>query len=128
MKIEHLAFTVPDPVAFAAWYEKHLAMRVVRSGAPPINARFLADSRRETLLEVYNNPKVRPPDYFSMDPLLLHVAFLSDNPEADRDRLLAAGATLVDDVTVIASGDKLAMLRDPWGVPIQLMKRAAPLR
>jgi catechol 2,3-dioxygenase-like lactoylglutathione lyase family enzyme len=52
MKLEHIALQVPDPVAMADWYVKHLGMRVVRSGPPPAQARFIADSAGRTVLEV----------------------------------------------------------------------------
>jgi catechol 2,3-dioxygenase-like lactoylglutathione lyase family enzyme len=57
MKIEHVAFNVADPVAMAQWYEKNLGMRTVRSGGPPVNARFVADASGSVLIEIYNNPK-----------------------------------------------------------------------
>ena len=89
--------------------------------------RAIADSAGATILELYNNPKVTVPDYRSMDPLLLHVAFAVEDVAAERDRLVAAGAMVVEDVGFTDAGDELAMLRDPWGVPVQLMKRADPM-
>ena len=40
-------------MAVARWYEEHLGMRVVREGAAPGNARFLANDAGESVLEVY---------------------------------------------------------------------------
>ena len=102
-------------------------MRIARSGGAPAHARFLADTGGHTVLEIYNNPRVTCPDYHSMDPLLLHVAFVCEDVRSERDRLLAAGCMLFDDVQTLETGDTLAMLRDPWGVPIQLMARAQPI-
>jgi glyoxylase I family protein len=127
MKIEHAAWTVEDPVAAAAWYVKHLGMTVVRSGGPPAHMRFLADDTGRVLLELYNNPKVQVPPYRTMDPLLIHLAFVVADVAAERDRLVAAGASVVDPFTRTEAGDEMAMLRDPWGFPIQLMKRAKPM-
>lgn len=127
MKVEHVAFTVEDPVAAADWYVANMGMKIVRSGGAPAHARFLADSAGATVLEIYNNPKVAVPDYRSMDPLLLHVAFSCGDVAAECARLVSAGCTVVDDVKTIETGDTMAMLRDPWGVPVQLMKRAAPM-
>jgi glyoxylase I family protein len=39
--------------------------------------------------------------------------------------LEAAGARLVEAVTP-ADGSVLLMMRDPWGVPVQLCQRARP--
>jgi len=127
VKIEHFALQVPDPVAMAEWYVKHLGFSIARSGGEPSHARFLADSSRSVMLEIYRNPAASIPDYRKADPLLMHVAYGSNNPAADRDRLVQAGAALVDELMTTPSGDAIVMLRDPWGVPIQLVKRAKPM-
>ena len=75
MKIEHLALQVTDPVAMADWYCKNLGFTVKRSADAPVPVRFIADNSGNTILEIYNNPKAPMPDYSSMDPLLLHIAF-----------------------------------------------------
>jgi uncharacterized glyoxalase superfamily protein PhnB len=62
-----------------------------------------------------------------MDPLVLHVAFAPDDVRATRERLIAAGAVPVGDVVVTPTGDEFAMLRDPWGLALQLARRARPL-
>jgi catechol 2,3-dioxygenase-like lactoylglutathione lyase family enzyme len=124
MKIEHAAWQVADPVAAADWYCEHLGMKVVRAGGPPANGRFLADATGRVLLEIYNNPAVDVPDYAKLNPLHLHLAFVVDDVTATRDRLVAAGATVHEDVKTIESGDQLLMLRDPWGFALQVLKRA----
>ena len=127
VRLEHVAINVADPVKMAKWYVEHLDMQVMRQGPPPVNMRFVADKTGNMMLELYHNPPEAVPDYASMDPLLLHVAFLVDDVDAIRDRLIAAGATPVGDVTVTPAGDKLAMLRDPWGLAIQFVNRADPM-
>lgn len=124
MRIEHFAFQTEDPRAVAAWYVKHLGFEVKRVAGAPTHTHFLADSGGNVMVEIYNNPRVRTPDYWVMDPLLLHLAFCSDDPAADRDRLVAAGATIAEDFVTTAAGDGLVMLRDPWGFAIQLVRRA----
>lgn len=127
MIIEHSAWTVEDPVAVADWYVEHLGMRIKRAGGAPAHARFLADSTGRVLLEIYNNPKVECPDYRQVDPLLIHLAFAADDVQAERDRLVAAGASVASDLSRTEAGDEMAMLRDPWGFPIQVLKRAEPM-
>ena len=127
MKIEHVALFVQDPVSVARWYEEHLGLRVVRSSEQrPALTRFLADSEGTTVLEIYSGT-LPVPSYAAMDPLLLHVAFATDDVSGTRERLLLAGATAQGDVTVTPTGDRLAMLRDPWGLALQLAQRATPL-
>lgn len=127
MKIEHVAFNVPDPVAMARWYEQHLGMKTVRSFGPPTHTRFVADASGQTIIEIYNNTTAPIPDYRSLNPLVLHLAFAVDDVAATRARLLQAGANAEGDMTVADNGDNFAMLRDPWGFAIQLVKRAAPM-
>ena len=127
MKIEHVAFNIPDPVTAADWYVKHLGMRAVRSFGPPNHAYFLADANGQTMIEIYCNPKAAVPDYGALDPLVLHLAFAVDDVRAACDRLLKAGALSVGGITTADNGDHFAMLRDPWGFPIQVVKRAVPM-
>ena len=127
MRIEHIGLQHPDPVAAADWYEEHLRFRAVRSGPAPANARFLADEAGATIIEIYSNPAAPMPDYAAMDPLVLHIAFSVDDVRAACERALAAGATPAGDITVTDAGDAFAMVRDPWGVPLQLLRRQQPL-
>ena len=122
MKLEHFALNVIDPVAMAKWYVEHIGLTVVRQVTDAPYTHFLADSSGTVLLEIYNNPPDQVPPYAAMDPLLLHVAFVSEDPEADKVALLAAGATLVDELQ-LDDGSQLVMLRDPWGLALQLCKR-----
>lgn len=128
MKIEHFALQVEDPAAMAAWYVGHLGCSIARAGGPPVFIHFLRDGAGTSMLEFYRNPRVSVPDYRSMDPMLVHVAFASADPAADRDRLVAAGATIADDLVRTPAGDELVMLRDPWGVALQLAKRTQPMQ
>jgi len=127
VRLEHVALNVADPVKMAQWYVDNLGMKVVREGPPPINMRFIADSGGNMMLELYHNPPDAVPNYAAMDPLLLHVAFMVDDVDATRQKLIAAGATPVGEVTTTPAGDKLAMLRDPWGLAIQFLRRADPM-
>ncbi len=127
MKIEHVAFNVTDPVAMAQWYETHLGMKTIRRLGPPTHIHFLADDGGQTVIEIYHNSKAPVPDYRATHPLVLHLAFMVDDVRSARARLLQAGATAAGEVTVTENGDELAMLRDPWGVAVQLVKRRAPL-
>ena len=127
IRLEHVAINVEDPVSMARWYGKNLGMKVVRKGPPPVNMHFISDAGGNMMLEIYNNPPDAVPDYTSMDPLLLHIAFMVDDVKGIREKLITAGATAVGEITITSSGDELAMLRDPWGVAIQFVKRAKPM-
>ena len=126
LRIEHVALNVSDPRAMADWYVAHLGMRVVRRVDGPPHTRFLADAAGRTVVEIYANTSARVPDYGAMNPLELHLAFDSRTPDADRDALVAAGATAVSEDR-LPDGSRLLMLRDPWGLALQLCARATPL-
>jgi glyoxylase I family protein len=127
MHIEHVAFQVSDPVAMAQWYVQHLGCSVARSTGEPAFIHFLKDAAGQALLEIYRNPRCAVPDYQAMDVMQLHIAFYSEDPRADRDRLVAAGATIAEDHIVTPAGDEMLILRDPWNLALQLVKRKEPM-
>ena len=127
MKIEHAAYQIEDPVSVARWYVEHLGLTVKRAQQERPFGQFLADDGDAVMLEFYNNPTVAVPDYRAIDPLILHIAFWTDDVEATRARLLAAGASAEGEVVVTPAGDHVAMLRDPWGLAIQFVHRAQPM-
>jgi glyoxylase I family protein len=127
IRLEHVAINVEDPEAMAKWYCENLGMKIVREGPAPVNMHFICDAGGNMMLEIYHNPPDAVPDYASMDPLTLHIAFMVDDVKGTCAKLIAAGATVASEVIVTDSGDELAMLRDPWGVPIQFLKRAEPM-
>lgn len=127
MKIEHLAFNVADPLALARWYVEHLGFTVKRRMVEPPYAHFLADDSGTVMLEVYGNPDAPQLDFKNVQPPALHIAFLSADLPTDVKRLVSAGASIVADVHTLPTGDTFAMLRDPWGLPLQLVKRLTPM-
>lgn len=127
MKIEHFAYQVADAAAVATWYETHFGFVTKRGADEPFSVRFLADESGDVMIEIYSNPAVKTPDYASLDPLILHMAFVCAEISETVERLIAAGATLLSGPEYLPSGDTLAMLRDPWGLAIQLCYRAEPM-
>lgn len=127
MKLEHIAINVPAPTAMAQWWVENLGTEIVVQTDKPPFMHFICDSARTSMLELYHNTTAPLPDYAAMSPANLHFAFASSNIEADYARLLAAGATAVNDISTNASGDKLCFLRDPWGVTVQLVQRVKPM-
>jgi glyoxylase I family protein len=126
MKMEHIGLQVNDPVKMSEWYCRHLGFQVMRQqDATPYTA-FLTDSSASIMIEIHHHLPVQLPDYPQMDPLVLHLAFdVGDEPiEAAASRLIDAGASMAKGLVISAAGDKLLMLRDPWGMAVQLVKRA----
>lgn len=125
MKFEHFALNVPEPRAHAQWYVQHLGFTVARARDDAPFTHFLADETGRTVVEFYSNPKGPIPDYAAQHPLSFHFAVVAADARAERARLEKAGAKLFLEEPQ-PDGSLLIMLRDPWGVPLQLCQRTKP--
>ncbi len=125
MRFEHFALNVPDARAHGEWLVEHLGFSLVRSMDTAPFTRFLADDSGQVVVELYTNPAARCLDFGQLGPLEFHFALVSANANADQKRLETAGATLVE-AQVLGDGSRLTMMRDPWGVAVQLCQRARP--
>lgn len=122
MVFEHFALNVADIDAVVDWYCGHLGLTITSQQKESPFMTFLADSSGRVIIEFYQREDELAQDFKQRHPLTFHVAFVSDNAEADKQRLLIAGASFVEDVHK-ADGSHLVMLRDPWGMPLQLCER-----
>jgi len=111
----------------AAWYVEHLNLHILRKQEQAPFTHFLADRAGRVVLELYCHTKAVMPNYALFDPLTLHIAFQAGDVAQERQRLLAAAATLAGDIVTTGTGDVMTFVRDPWNVTIQLVKRAKPL-
>ena len=127
MKIEHLGLNVKNSIEMAEWYCENLGFVIKRKTDAPAYARFIVDSSGEGMIEIYSNEEIQIPDYFTIDPSTLHIAFVADDIDEQFEKLLVAGATVINAPETMETGDRLSMLRDPWGIPIQLCKRSQAL-
>jgi len=122
MKIEHFAINVEDPIAMSQWYTKHLGLKIVNQRKLPPFTTFLADDSGTVMIEIYQNPVDEVPAYRKMNSLILHLAFVSEAPGLDKNKLLKVGAILETE-DLLEDGTHLVMMRDPWGLAIQFCKR-----
>jgi len=123
IRFEHIALNVQDPAAVAEWYCRHLGMKIQQSFGPPMNTRFVLDQGGHMMFEFYHNSQVPVPDYFQINPGSLHIAFVVEDMESLFEKLQGVGATTYKIPEQTTTGDLVCMLRDPWGIPIQLVKR-----
>ena len=125
MKFEHFALNVPEPRAMSRWYVENVGFQILRQLETAPYTHFLGDEAGRVVVELYCNPKGAIPDYPTVHPLTFHFAVFTPDARAARARLEKAGATLfLEDP--LPDGSLLIMLRDPWGVPLQLCQRAQP--
>ena len=125
MKFEHFALNVTDVRAMTPWYVQHLGFTVARSRPDAPYTHFLADETGRVIVELYSNPAAVVPDYVATHPLCFHIALVAKDAGAERRRLEQAGATLFLEET-LPDGSLLIMMRDPWGIPLQLCQRTKP--
>lgn len=126
MKFEHFALNVAEPIKLANWYTTNCDMKILRFMKNPPYTHFLADSEGNSVVEIYSNKSAKIHDYNLSHPLEFHFAFTVDNVDESKEKLISAGAKLVEDLK-LEDGSHLVMLRDPFGIPLQLCKRAVPL-
>lgn len=127
MKIEHFALQVADPIAVARWYVVHLGMTIQKGSNQPPFAHFLADDGGQMLIELYFNDQFDVPDQAKVPPAHFHLAFVSEDIEKDRTRLIEVGAQAEGSINTQPNGDLVCFLRDPWGLTLQLVSRAEKL-
>ena len=123
LKLDHFALQHPEPEAVSAWLCLNLGMTVHRVSTSASRARFLKCPTTGVMLEIYRQPDAPVPDYPALPPAVMHLAFYADDIVAEGARLVAAGAKKAGEPGTNSAGDRHLMLRDPWGVPLQLVSR-----
>jgi glyoxylase I family protein len=123
MTFEHFALNVPDARAMSRWYADHLGFAVVRRREDSPYTQFLADETGRMTVELYSNPRADVPDYAARHPLVFHIAVIAADARKECERLEAAGAQRFQE-EALPDGSLLIMMRDPWGIPLQLCQRA----
>ena len=126
MTFEHFALNVSKPVEMSQWYVDNCEMKIVRSVNDFPFTRFLTDKAGKVMLEIYFNSAARIPEYEKQNPLEFHLALSVDDPLKIKNKLISAGATFEEEVRT-DDGSHLIMLRDPFGIPLQLCKRGKPM-
>lgn len=122
MVFEHFAINVKDVEEVVKWYCTNLGLMVVSEQKEPPFMTFLADRTNRVVLELYSRDDASATEFGTQHPLTFHVAFVSDNAEEDKIRLMEVGATFFEEI-IKEDGSHLVMLRDPWGMPLQLCQR-----
>ena len=123
MVFEHFALNMAALDEVVNWYMTHIGLKIVSQQKEAPYMTFLSDTTGRVILELYHRPDELITDFRKQHPLTFHVAFVSENAEIDKERLMKAGATFVEEVRK-EDGSILFMLRDPWGMPLQLCQRS----
>lgn len=123
MKFEHFAINVPEPKEMAEWYEEYIGLNIAFQLPHSPYTTFMSDDSGRLVMEVYNNPNGPMLEFDNNHhPLTFHMAFESEDAEVDKNRLIKAGAKFFDEM-VPDEESHLVMMKDPWGVPVQICQR-----
>ncbi|RAJ11556.1 VOC family protein [Arenibacter echinorum] len=125
MVFEHIALNVKNIKDIKDWYVANVGLKVVSEQTEAPFMTFFADSSGRVILELYYRSDEEITDFKTKHPLTFHMAFVSQNAVTDKIRLLDKGASFVEEITK-EDGSHLVMLRDPWGMPLQLCQRTKP--
>jgi hypothetical protein len=125
MIFEHFAVNVADATSVVEWYTLNMGLKARVADKKPPFVSFLEDSTGRVVIEFYQRTDAPVTDFSNENSLSFHVAFVSQNAEQDKKRLVENGATFELEVN-LEDGSHIVMLRDPWGMPLQLCQRANP--
>ena len=125
MVFEHIALNVKNIQDIKNWYVANVGLKVVSEQTEAPFMTFLEDSTGRVILELYHRPEEEITDFETKHPLTFHMAFVSQNAEKDKIRLMDKGASFVEEIKKV-DGSYLVMLRDPWGMPLQICHRTKP--
>lgn len=127
IRFEHIGINVKDPIAAAKWYSENLNMKIIREGTAPNYSTFVADSSTHMMIEFNYNKDYPTIDSLNLNYDSFHLAFCVSNISMIKEKLLNAGAAILNDIRKTDSGDQVLVLRDPWGLPIQFVQRVKPM-
>jgi catechol 2,3-dioxygenase-like lactoylglutathione lyase family enzyme len=144
ISLAHTAVCVPDVDAAVAWYRDALGLRVL---SPPyrmegeaierdmgelvpapvvVKAAILGFETGDHVIEVIEYPNARGAAAAGgavVDTGITHIGVVCTDVGAERDRLVAAGATALTAAVAAVAGLRTAWVRDPFGVVWILLEK-----
>ena len=123
MRIEHIGLCIDHPISVAEWWVAHLGFHWIRKlGTDQEGAAFIGDGQG-TVIEFGKLPEVPSLDMRKMEYIQLHLALECTDTLAEARRLIAAGASWVGESPRNAYQNEKVIVRDPWGIVLQLINR-----
>ena len=122
-RLEHFSINLDNSAAKAKWYTENLGMKVLRELETQNNSFFMSDRKENFTFELYQNKDYPVIKFDTVNASSFHLGFMANDLELLKADLLKAGATIFEDIHTHISKDKILLMRDPWGLPIQFVKR-----
>jgi len=134
IRFEHFAFNTPDQKTAALWFVEFLNMKIPwskdidtsKNNYRNYRVPFVGDKGNNMSLELFGKPDLEK-SLSNQPHEVIHLAFLTDEPEKLAQRLTYGGAIRIGDTRVCKNGDIIIDLYDPNDVPIRLIKRNKPI-
>ena len=123
---EHLAINMADSRARSMWYRDNFGFVAICDATVGPFTIFSSDAGKHLMFELYHFPQYPIVDFQKLNPFSMHVAFATNNVAGARDGLTKGGASFIEFHNT-AQGDSVLVLRDPWGMPIHIVKRVKPM-
>ena len=122
---EHIHLRSPDPAATAAWYEDKLGAGIIRTPQPDGSTRFDLDLTGQKIFIAKADPAQTgaPPAIPYMG--LEHIGLTVENLDAAVTELKGKGVAFTMEPKTIRPGVRIAFLRGPQNVHIELLDRDA---
>ena len=122
---EHIHLRSPDPAATAAWYEDKLGAGIIRTPQPDGSTRFDLDLTGQKIFIAKADPAQTgaPPAIPYMG--LEHIGLTVENIDAAVAELKGKGVAFTMEPKTIRPGVRIAFLRGPQNVHIELLDRNA---
>jgi catechol 2,3-dioxygenase-like lactoylglutathione lyase family enzyme len=126
-RINHIHLKAPDPRKTADWYAKAFAFKIVSDETRVFGDRFVRCQSDDGGLMV-NISGARTGETLGAGDAsahhgLEHFGFDSEDIEADIARLQGLGARLLEGPTQVPNGPRIAFLRAPDDVRVELVER-----
>jgi glyoxylase I family protein len=123
MKLEHVGLCIENPISAAEWWVANLGFEFIRKlGTDEGGVAFITDNQG-TVIEFGKLEEVPSLNLSGLEFIQLHFAIECNNTEQEAERLVKKGATLIGESPRNAYNNEKLIIRDPWDICIQLIKR-----
>ena len=121
--LEHIHIVTPDPMKLAAFYEKAFGAKITRTGALPNGGLAVSLDLGGTRLAIMvpDTPDKRdPPDNPRKHFGLEHLGVRTDDIETVVKNSVAEGATIMQNITQVRPGVRVAFIMAPGNTMVEI--------
>ena len=121
--LEHIHIVTPDPMKLAAFYEKAFGAKITRTGTLPnggVSVSLDLGGTRLAIMVPDTPDKREPPDDTHKHFGLEHLGVRTDDIEAVVKSSVAEGATIIQNVTQVRPGHRVAFIMAPENTMIEV--------